>query len=165
MHYSYGPRASSKKTRIETSWCFKSHAGLGCPRASSKKTRIETLRQCRQRRGWLWSEGKFQENKDWNRKRSRTATWRKSVRGQVPRKQGLKLAYLNDNDMQSDCPRASSKKTRIETQALDRGWSPNVPSEGKFQENKDWNLAAIDDVRAYLERSEGKFQENKDWNW
>ncbi len=36
-------------------------------------------------------------------------------------------------------------------------------SEGKFQENKDWNLCAREG-NCCPALSEGKFQENKDWN-
>ncbi len=58
------PRASSKKTRIET--LANNDAGkqiLG-PRASSKKTRIETDIAMTESISDIESEGKFQENKD-----------------------------------------------------------------------------------------------------
>ncbi len=58
------PRASSKKTRIETAVVLSRFPGLGCPRASSKKTRIETRFRRAGRHGGPVSEGKFQENKD-----------------------------------------------------------------------------------------------------
>ena len=110
------------------------------------------------------SEGKFQENKDWNHFRTTCERGGEIVRGQVPRKQGLKLirrAYLPLLDF---CPRASSKKTRIETNIFKDSILVVFPSEGKFQENKDWNTS----LGMYLmvcPLSEGKFQENKDWNY
>ena len=61
------------------------------------------------------SEGKFQENKDWNRTYRKVHNIEFVVRGQVPRKQGLKLSISNIAKAECLCPRASSKKTRIET--------------------------------------------------
>ncbi len=37
-------------------------------------------------------------------------------------------------------------------------------SEGKFQENKDWNTYQALVMQEIPRLSEGKFQENKDWN-
>ena len=111
------PRASSKKTRIETCVLVRpgdssvvrgqvprkqglkqqphdgEAVGGGRPRASSKKTRIETPPEAVVRSS------------------------RMPVRGQVPRKQGLKHLLITDNltTEYREGPRASSKKTRIET--------------------------------------------------
>ena len=60
-----GPRASSKKTRIETPVMVAYIASEKFrPRASSKKTRIETLIYEEHLVILVKSEGKFQENKD-----------------------------------------------------------------------------------------------------
>ena len=59
------------------------------------------------------------------------------VRGQVPSKQGLKHS---DNAAKGEAgygPRASSKKTRIETERGAGRPPGGKASEGKFQENKD----------------------------
>ncbi len=135
-------RASSKKTRIETRrFIHRMRARALSSRASSKKTRIETQCSC-----WLWHgrglcfEGKFQENKDWNlymyvdtamilfslrgqvpRKQglkllsAYPISIRISLRGQVPRKQGLKPEAVSRSAWATSSSRASSKKTRIET--------------------------------------------------
>ena len=66
---------------------------------------------------WLMSEGELQENNDWN------------------------TALVDLYAIPSFRPRASCKKTRMETQF---GYlMPNQcdsVSEGEFQENKDWNF-------------------------
>ncbi len=109
------------------------------PRASSKKTRIET-----------------RENLLLLVKQLR-------IRGQVPRKQGLKPDQIYRKFKGALYPRASSKKTRIETWCLLEYLLSTRKSEGKFQENKDWNLRMGCSV-INCGKSEGKFQENKDWN-
>ncbi len=59
------------------------------------------------------------------------------VRGQVPRKQGLKLEQIILNHFFGKGPRASSTKTRIETSTGELVFYRRFPSEGKFHENKD----------------------------
>ncbi len=110
-------------------------------RASSKKTRIETRKEQRIRVFTALFEGKFQENKDWNQeepcpfvvvhlifegKFQENKDWNLymyvdtamilfSLRGQVPRKQGLKRVEHEVYIPSNYASRASSKKTRIET--------------------------------------------------
>ena len=109
------------------------------PRASSKKTRIETQKNGK------WSGTDYE------------------IRGQVPRKQGLKPLWIASSTIGQSDPRASSKKTRIETFGIKFFHKIIEESEGKFQENKDWNM--LYPARNHCtQRSEGKFQENKDWN-
>ncbi len=91
---------------------------------------------------YILSEGKFQENKDWNSAIGDICCWSNGIRGQVPRKQGLKRLKEGPCAETTSNPRASSKKTRIETPAVNVSVRSLVESEGKFQENKDWNYQA-----------------------
>jgi len=86
------PKASSKKTRIETDPCTFSTPIDRRPKASSKKTRIETQEL---QDGYLFLD----------------------VRRRVPKKQGLKPGRDGDDGSNGLSPKASSKKTRIETWA------------------------------------------------
>jgi len=111
-----------------------------------------------------------------------------SVRGRVPRKQGLKLAHTFNHAPIFQSPRASSKKTRIET--IDDGsityWSNvrgRVPRKQglklrwiKRPESGRWYCPRASSKKTRIEtrisiydigsalQSEGEFQENKDWN-
>ena len=85
------PKASSKKTRIETIFSVWGEDSPGRPKASSKKTRIETI--------WL----------------SDPTSARLDVRRRVPKKQGLKQHASQQTIIPVRGPKASSKKTRIET--------------------------------------------------
>ncbi len=140
------PRASSKKTRIETVSSVWHRSGQGDPRASSKKTRIETLKAWIMVLRGIPSEGKFQENKDWNSVHNWAQNQAHNIRGQVPRKQGLKRWYRRHGSARRMHPRASSKKTRIETRASYYFPIWAQASEGKFQENKDWNWKWIPQI-------------------
>ncbi len=85
------------------------------------------------------------------------------LRGQVPRKQGLKHCSSCSNVSVAAPSRASSKKTRIETQLPAQVKLGFTDFEGKFQENKDWNTSTKRGMSCSAS-FEGKFQENKDWN-
>ena len=122
------------------------------------------IRRVHWSRGAL-SEGKFQENKDWNSTNAKMDANVLEVRGQVPRKQGLKPQPMMldvaaaEREVRGQVPRKQGLKHGK------RPWFAGEisESEGKFQENKDWNPAAISCFHL-AGRSEGKFQENKDWN-
>ena len=79
----------------------------------------------RVRKGWFDDEKRGKERK------------KAAVRGQVPRKQGLKLLSRLSGRALDLRPRASSKKTRIETASVATKAHSIATSEGKFQENKD----------------------------
>ena len=108
------PRASSTKTRIETKRHGHHLEHRGSPRASSTKTRIETL---------LWHVPCFVGSgprASSTKTRIETLTCAvtglcNDVRGQVPRKQGLKPRSCHGIGKSYVGPRASSTKTRIET--------------------------------------------------
>ena len=130
----WGPRASSKKTRIETRPSISTGRNRRSPRASSKKTRIETLLPSCYASIRIMSKGKFQENKDWN-------------------------LMPNLRAGQTWGPRASSKKTRIETiGTINAVLEGSSKSKGKFQENKDWNaiIAFNDFISARSPRASSK---------
>ena len=132
------------------------------PRASSKKTRIETGSS------------------------SRSWPSRPGVRGQVPRKQGLKLGInrpgrgkrrsprasskktrietnfsASVRHSREICPRASSKKTRIETDVVSSSWATKPEVRGQVPRKQGLKPHMIGLIMFPM-MSEGKFQENKD---
>ncbi len=156
------PRASSKKTRIETNTKNRHRQRVWNPRASSKKTRIETYHlfgdkgiaanirgQVPRKQGLKRKNLSEKQIRRYHPRASSKKTrietepgrnlWRRegAIRGQVPRKQGLKQRRRKTKMYKCENPRASSKKTRIETQKPFGETNPSVSSEGKFQENKD----------------------------
>ena len=157
-------------------------------RASSTKTRIETSVQAAVQAVREIIKSKFHENKDWNilqmdvfkaisthqeqvpRKQglkpklisipyirvytSRASSTKTRIetplketdnilpdlhQEQVPRKQGLKLSEVFSKTTISPTSRASSTKTRIETQPGTFPHSSLSSIKSKFHENKDWN--------------------------
>jgi len=86
------------------------------PRASSKKTRIETLHDQQQGPSADTIRGQVPRKQGLKLLVDlRTSRWVAFIRGQVPRKQGLKLGSEPPVLAIDKNPRASSKKTRIET--------------------------------------------------
>jgi len=108
------------------------------PRASSKKTRIETGPD-----GIVTADAM-------------------GVRGQVPRKQGLKpqirWAHIRGS---SSGPRASPKKTRIETSLFKHPYTCHIFVRGQVPRKQGLKLDSAF-VGDHATMSEGKFQENKD---
>ena len=64
----------------------------------------------------LFIKSKFHENKDWNSRASPAADQSRAHQEQVPRKQGLKQSILKFLPVVLPSSRASSTKTRIETE-------------------------------------------------
>ena len=85
------PRATSTKTRIETRKLSIGYSCGCCPRATSTKTRIETINAITHSSSYY------------------------TVRGRLPRKQGLKHHFKSPLTIALQGPRATSTKTRIET--------------------------------------------------
>ena len=151
-------RASSTKTRIETSICQIEEATITTSRASSTKTSIET---CQTFPFWIiWSviKSKFHENKDWNLSfwdvffspnssrasstktrietcLSETSSSVQTHQEQVPRKQGLKRRIIAGSRLFQKASRASSTKTRIETSDL-RVFLPSISQPSRASSTK-----------------------------
>ena len=85
-----------------------------------------------------------------------------TVRGQVPRKQGLKLGRIKQRIEEGLSPRASSKKTRIETMPIVMRSRPGPKVRGQVPRKQGLKLQSSKKLRKMMTRSEGKFQENKD---
>ena len=154
-----------RKQGLKQLCVFQPNACKFGPRASSKKTRIETCSSSLAFRLRLPSEGKFQENKDWNYSPAAISDAYSKSEGKFQENKDWNTYKGQDRTTTTGGPRASSKKTRIETwiAKFNVRCGGVVKSEGKFQENKDWNFEKIL-VNGVKCRSEGKFQENKDWN-
>ena len=132
-----GPRASSTKTRIETSPSRLVNDACSSPRASSTKTRIETERKNLSARLLINVRGQVPRKQGLKHGLKFIPGSAGVVRGQVPRKQGLKQHTAPRYPGASRSPRASSTKTRIETLSRATPASTLFQSEGKFHENKD----------------------------
>ena len=131
----WSPRASSKKTRIETDRpLLRTRRSSHLCKVRGQVPRKQGLKLTSifsSISGKYASEGKFQVNKDWNLNRCNYWSNKCKVRGQVPRKQGLKP---NTSDLEASggpSPRASSKKTRIETLAVPTDGTSNGKVRGQ----------------------------------
>ncbi len=86
------------------------------------------------------SEGKFQENKDWNPAQEMSWQGKPASEGKFQENKDWNTLALKVLLESVDPLRASSKKTRIETRRVQMIPMHSIASEGKFQENKDWNI-------------------------
>jgi len=86
----------------------------GRPRASSTKTRIETSKSSHRYQSYI-VRGRVPRKQGLKLNRASFLGTTFDVRGRVPRKQGLKLNESDELHPLPWCPRASSTKTRIET--------------------------------------------------
>ena len=93
---------------------------MSSPRASSTKTRIETGTCADILQDRIRVRGQVPQKQGLKPKTKRRFLCKGNVRGQVPQKQGLKHIYKTDYFTFSQCPRASSTKTRIETHHIRR---------------------------------------------
>jgi len=133
------------------------------PKASSKKTRIETQEYGLQQHGKAVSEGEFQKNKDWNNILCMGGRLAWTSEGEFQKNKDWNHLAFRSHISEIGCPKASSKKTRIETTCITANDYSRPGSEGEFQKNKDWNQV-ISTARSSRLQSEGEFQKNKDWN-
>ena len=139
---SHSSRASSTKTRIETTVPNLPLFASSTSRASSTKTRIET------QASWRCDIHRILHQEQVPRKQGlklHLCPWIEAQhrhQEQVPRKQGLKLFPGVPHRQSVSSSRASSTKTRIETSCLHRSSPPCLPIKSKFHENKDWNTTS-----------------------
>ena len=108
-------------------------------------------------------KSEFHENKDWNYCTKMSGFSAFKVQERVPRKQGLKHEKDLARDPRIQSSRASSTKTRIETDQTAHRSHCDKRFKSEFHENKDWNSDIGEKVLDYFE-FKSEFHENKDWN-